>query len=565
MKVVCIGASACGPRAASRFARAVDNADVTIIEKRSYITPATCGLPYLIASDRVPLLTMTPVGVERTPMWLKKAKMVDTLMEHEVVSIDRQNMKLQVKNLKEGNVFEMDYDKLVIATGSRPFVPPIEGADLKGVHVVKGYEEAHPLVEHLKSVPEEEKETYPVVVVGAGLIGMEMASEFYEMGFRNITIVEGMDQILTMMDKDMELLVRRHVKSKGVKIHLNTFCKGFEGEDGVVKRIKLGEENTIDASLVIMSVGVRPNDAIAKECGITCHAKGGILVDEFCRTSDPNIYAGGDVALVTNIITGEQVYAPLGSVSNRAGHVIGSHLTGQDEKMTGVLGSAVCKVFDFCCCRTGLSEKEAERRGVAYTVVLSPGPDRVWFMKGMKPLFTKLIVENESRMLIGFSTVGPSSNGVKHVDVAVMAMTMKATIDQVAMADFCYSPPFSKAMDNLAVACNIAKNILENRVKVVRNLEVKKMLDEEKDFVFLDVRTPGERKMMRIPQADHIILGQLHTRHEELPRDKPIIIFCKVSARAYQAQTMLRRYGFDNVIVMMGGILMWPFEIKRGE
>ncbi|OPX22793.1 MAG: pyridine nucleotide-disulfide oxidoreductase, partial [Planctomycetales bacterium 4484_123] len=272
-----------------------------------------------------------------------------------------------------------------------------------------------------------------------------------------------------------------------------------------------------------------------------------------------DIYAAGDCVECTHMVTGQSCYVPLGSTANKQGRVAAAGICGREERFPGVLGSTVCKVFDHCVARTGLTESEARQVGYEVVTVLAPAPDRAHYMPQARPLLLKLVVDAKTRRLLGAQSAGPGA-GDKRIDAAAMAITAGMTVDDIANADLAYAPPYSSAMDNLITAANIARNKLDGLMTGVTPMEVHRMLEEKKDFVFLDVRSPGEYEEVRLPNSTLIPLGALRQRLGELPQDKEIITFCKISLRGYEAALILASAGFKRVRVMDGGVVMWPYE-----
>jgi rhodanese-related sulfurtransferase len=308
-----------------------------------------------------------------------------------------------------------------------------------------------------------------------------------------------------------------------------------------------------------MGIGVRPNTALARRAGLETGETGGIKVDEHMRTSDPDIYAAGDCVQSTDILTGRPCYVPLGSTANKQGRVAAINLCGGDDTFPGVLGSTVCKVFDYCVARTGLTETAARELGHEVTAALAPAPDRANYMPTAKMLMLKLVVDSDTRRLLGAQAVGPGA-GDKRLDVAATAIAAGMTVDQLANLDLCYAPPYSPAMDNLITAANVARNKLDGHMVGMSAAEVYRMLSEKKDFVFLDVRTPGEHNQVRLPGSTLIPVSTLRGRLDEIPRDKEIVTFGQISLRGYEAALILRAAGYEKVRVLDGGITMWPYE-----
>ena len=552
MKVVIVGGVAAGPKVASKIIRLMPNAEVTIVEKGELLSYAGCGLPYYISGvvkEQAELMS-TPVGVARDPVFFQKVKNVHVSNRTEATKIDRAAKRVRIRNVG-GDESWLDYDKLVLATGATPVIPRIGGADLGNIFTLHGVHDA----EGIKSVLAEEK-AHDVVIVGGGLIGVEVTEALAEKGCR-VTIVEMLPQVLSMLDWEMARLVAQHMESHGVKVLTDTKVERFEG-DGKVASV-VADKSSLPADMVILAIGVRPNVKLAQDAGLEIGSTGAIKVDERMQTSDPDIYAAGDCVESIDLVTGRACYIPLGSTANKQGRVAAVNICGGDDTFPGVLGSTVCKVFDHCVARTGLTEAGARQGGYDVTVALAPAPDKAHFMPAAKPLLLKLVVDSKTRRLLGAESVGPGA-GDKRIDVAAMAITAGMTVDQLANADLCYAPPYSPAMDNIITAANVARNKLDGHMAGISSEEVHRMIAEKKDFTFLDVRSPGEYEQVRLPGSTLIPLGALRGRLTELPRGKEIIAFCKISLRGYEAALILKAAGFENVRVMDGGVVMWPYE-----
>lgn len=555
MKVVVIGGVAAGPKAASRIRRLCDTAEVTVVEKGKFLSYAGCGLPYYISGmveSQVELMA-TPVGTVRDSVFFRNVKDVHVMNETEATAIDRANKTVAIRT-KGGETQSLDYDKLVMATGANSFTPPIPGVDLNNIYNLKDIHDADAIKEKLA-----QHKAINAVIVGGGLIGVEVAEAFQEMGCR-ITIVEFLPHILPMMDPEMATLVEGHFEAKGVKVQTSTKVTAFEGNGSVEKVIT--DQGEFPADIVIMAVGVRPATELAVAAGLEIGPTRAIAVNEQMQTSDPNIFAAGDCAEKKNIITGKACYVPLGSTANKEGRVAANAICGISDVFPGVLGSAICKIFDFSVGRTGLGEQEARDAGYDVVTCQAPAPDKPHFMEGAKPLFLKLIADRKTRKLLGAQATGMGVAD-RRIDIAVTALSAGMTVDQLAHLDLCYAPPFSPAMDNILAAANILRNKLDGHMDGISPADVLAMLKEEASFTLLDVRTPGECDQMRIEGATHIPLGAVRSRMTELDKTKPVIAFCKISLRGYEAALILKQAGFTDVKVMDGGILMWPGKLMR--
>lgn len=552
-KVIIIGGVAAGPKAASKVIRLLPEADVTVIEKGEFLSYAGCGLPYYISGvvkNHADLMS-TPMGALRDLVFFQKVKNVHVLSRTEVVEIDRNAKEVRIRDLGSGKESNLSYDKLVLATGASPIRPSIPGNDLSNIFCLHGVRDAEGIRAALLA-----GKARDVVIVGGGLIGMETTEALVSSGCR-VTIVEMLPHTLRILDPEMARLVELHLESKGVKVLVNTRVESFQG-DGKVQAV-LTDKGAIPADMVIMGIGVRPNVALAQRAALELGETGAIKVDEHMCTSDPDIYAAGDCVESKDILTGRPCYAPLGSTANKQGRVAAINLCGGSDVFPGVLASTVCKVFDYCVARTGLTESAAKKLGYKVTTVLVPAPDRASYMPTARLLMLKMVVDSDTRRFLGAQAVGPGG-GDKRIDVAAAAITGNMTVDKVANLDLCYAPTYSPAMDNIITAANVARNKLDGYMTGVSAEEVYKMLTEKKDFFFLDVRTVGEHEQVRLPGATLIPLASLRRRLDEIPIDKEIVTFDQISLHGYEAALILKAAGFKNVRVLDGGIAMWPYE-----
>jgi pyruvate/2-oxoglutarate dehydrogenase complex dihydrolipoamide dehydrogenase (E3) component/rhodanese-related sulfurtransferase len=389
---------------------------------------------------------------------------------------------------------------------------------------------------------------------------MEMAESLADCAF-DVTVVEMLPQILPMLDSEIALLVQKHLDQQAITVRTGTKVTSLEGEDGRVRAAVCGSER-IEADLVIFAVGVRPNTELAAHAGLEIGSLGGIRVDERMCTADPDVYAAGDCVECTHLLTGEPCYLPLGSTANKQGRVAAMNLCGEEDVFPGVLGSTVLKVCDFAVGCTGLTEKQARQAGFETVSCLCPMPDRTHYYPGAKGILLKLVAERGSGRLLGVQAVGPG-DVPKRVDSAVAAVTAGMTVEQLSKLDLCYAPPYASAMDNLVTAANVLRNKMEGRMVGIASSEVKQKLEDAEDFFLLDVRSPGEVAAAAIPGAVNIPLGKLRAAVEEIPSDKPVVCFCQLSLRGYEAATILEAAGREGIMVMDGGVAMWPYETVR--
>lgn len=551
--VLIIGGVTAGPKAAAKIIRLHPDADVTIIEKDSLLSYAGCGLPYYVAGlvrDQKRLIS-SQAGVVRDLVFFRDVKNVHVLNQTEAMEIDRAGKRVRVRDAVTHRESWLGYDKLLIATGASPVVPASLKSSLKNVFTLHGMRDAEGIRAALASGGARD-----VVIVGGGLIGIEMTEALVSKGAR-VTIVEKLPHILPMVDEEIALLVEQNLEANGVRVLKNTPVLALVGE-GAVSAVKTAEGN-LACDMVILAVGVKPNVQLGKSCGLKLGSTGAIAVDAYMQTSDPDILAAGDCVETRDMITDRATYVPLGSTATKQARVAAVNICGGREVFPGIVGSCICKVFEYGVGRTGLGELDARALGFDVVTAMVPGPDRAHYMPTVAPLLLKLIVDRASRRLLGVQATGTGASD-KRIDVAAMAIRAHLTVDELANADLCYAPPYSPTLDNLITAANVARNKLDGHMTGVSPSEVNRMLNDRVDFVFLDVRTPEEHERVRLPKSTLIPLGAIRGRMGELPRDKDIVTFCDSSLRGYEAALMLQSAGFKRVRVMDGGMAMWPYE-----
>jgi len=561
-KIVVIGGSAAGPKAAARARRMDENAEITIIQKAPDLSMASCGYPYYVGGvfDDRNMLLCTPTGIVRDPKFYLNAKGIVARTETEAVKIDRKTKTVTVKNLKNGDREDIPYDKLIITTGAVPRKIPVPGADLEGITTLQSMKDA----DYLRKVRDDKKITR-AVVIGGGLIGIETC-EALQLASIEITVVEMLPQLLTFLDWELAKLVENHVKSKGANVITANGVAEFLGENGRLTGVKLQNGTELPCELAVVAIGVNPNTAIAGDAGLKLGETGGLIVNEFMQTSDPDIYAAGDCVESLNMITGRNVHAPYGDLANLQGRVAGENaINGNSAKFNGTIQTGVCKVFDFAAGSTGLSEKSA--RAVGYNdieTVINASPDKPGFMTGLL-LVTKIVADKKNGKILGVQCVGPGDVS-KQLAIWAMAIRGNLTIDDMINADLPYAPPFSLAIDHSIAGAHIMQNKLKGRMKGISCSDVKKKVDAGEKLFILDARGPDEYEQMRLGIGERLIpIGALRNRLNEIPDDKnaEIICFCKISLRGYEAARVLEGRGWKNVKVMEGGVAAWPFTREK--
>lgn len=493
-RIIIIGGSAAGPKAAAKARRLDEHADIILLQKGADLSMASCGYPYYVGGtfdDRNQLIC-TATGVVRDSKYYLNAKSIDARTSTEVTAIDRAKKTVSFKKLDNGETGSLPYDKLIIATGAIPRMPPIPGIDLKGISTLQSMSDA----DFLRGV-RDQRSVKKAVVVGGGLIGIETAEALQEAGIE-VTIVEMLPQILTFLDWEMAKLVENHARSKGANVIVNNGVAEFLGKDGHITGVKLKNGTELECELAVVSIGVIPNVKLAKDAGLTIGALGGIEVDNHMRTSDKDIYAVGDCVEIQHRLTGKKVLAPYGDLANLEGRVAGENvIMGDVATFPGTVQSGICKVFEYSAGATGLSEGNALKNGFTDVITaVNASPDKPGFMGG-KVVVTKLVANKKTGKILGAQVVGPG-NVAKQVAQWALAIQGGLTVDDMVNADLPYAPPFSLAIDHAIAAAHIMQNKIKDRMKGISVVDVKKKLDAgEKPFI-LDARGPDEFEAMRL-------------------------------------------------------------------
>lgn len=563
-RIVVIGGSAAGPKAAAKARRLDQHAEITIIQKDPDLSMASCGYPYYVGGffdDRNELLS-TPTGVVRDPKFFFNAKGIKAMTRSEVTSIDRKAKRLSYRDLETGSVSELEYDKLVIATGATPAMPPVPGIDLDGITTLQSMRDA----DFLRKVRDDGK-IRDAVIIGGGLIGVETCEALHLAGIR-ITVVEMLPQILKFLDLQLAKLLENHVRSHAADVITDNGVAEFLGDNGRLTAVKLANGTELPCELAVVAIGVRPNVALARKAGLKVGELGGISVNEAMQTSDPDIYAVGDCVEIPHLLTGKPTLAPYGDLANLQGRVAAQNMIfGSDDPVTfpGTIQTGICKVFDYAAGSTGLNEVQAREAGYDDVVsVVNAGLDKPHFM-GAKLLVSKMVADRASGSLIGYQCIGPGDVS-KRVAAAAMAIQGKLTVMDLVNADLPYAPPFSQALDHLITTAHILDNKMRGRMAGISAEEVKRKVDTGDEAFLLDLRGPDEYQQMRLGIGEVLIpLGALRGRLDELPSDKnrEIVCFCKISLRGYEAASLLAGHGWHNVKVMEGGIMAWPFAREK--
>ncbi|MBI9110611.1 FAD-dependent oxidoreductase [Maridesulfovibrio ferrireducens] len=564
--VVVIGAVALGPKAACRFKRLRQDAKVTLIDRDDVFSYGGCGIPYFVSGDvsEASALRATAFHMVRDEPFFRDIKGVDVLSSTEATKIDRDKKQVHITNLKTGDKSVLDYDQLVIGTGATPRKLNLPGENLENVYYVGNMHDAEMIKQGIT-----QGKFGKAVVVGAGFIGLEMADAFSDMWGIETTVVEIFDQILPrMVSPVLAKMGQNHMQEQGVEFKLGQTVTRIEG-DGKVERV-VTSDGTIEADIVIISAGVLPNDKLARECGLDCSERGGILVDETMRTSDPDIFSGGDCVIIKNAVDDSPFYLPMGSMANRQGRVIGGNLAGRNEAFPAAAGSFVVKLFEKSIAGTGLSLASAKQAGFDAVSVMLIMADRAHFYPVKDMMILEMTVDKSTRRVLGLQGYASSGDAmVGRINAVAGMMKFKPTIEDVSNLEVAYSPPFASAMDVLNAIANMADNALAGmNYGHGPDVFAKYWAEREcSDYCFLDVREHADAEpfLEKYPEYWHNIpQGEIPARFKELPKDKKIVLVCNTGGRSYEAQVMLHGLGFDEVLNTQGGMAVikaWGVDI----
>lgn len=557
-KIVVIGGVAAGPKAACRAKRLMPKAEVILIDQDSLISYGGCGIPYYVAGDVADesALRSTSFHVLRDEAYFQKYKGVKTLTSTKVLAIDRLAKTVKIKNLKNGQEEDIDYDKLVLATGSQPYVLPIPGAELDGVFTIANLHKAIEIKDRIAK-----GRVGKAVVIGGGAIGIEMAESLTDLWGVETSVVEFKDQLLpNIIDWSLAAMLCSHIRESGVEVFLGESASEIVGNDGKVVGVQT-TKRLLEADLVIMAVGVHAQSQLAKEAGLRVSDKGGIVVNRRMQTSDPDIYAAGDCVKLTNLITGKHFYAAFGSLANKEGRVVGDNLAGIPSTFDGAVGSFIMKAFDVCIGATGLSLEMAKAEGFDADFSLTAPPDRAHFYPSQEIITCIMVFDRRTRKVLGVQAFGPMNDNISaRINAAAAYLTMGADIDDFANMEMAYAPPFSAAIDTINAAAYVAGNLCDNRMRQITMEEFYEWMTDfslHPEWVVLDVRHEKQAEPFRVKYGKEVWVSmpddQLRERYEELPRDKMLIIFCNAGSRSYEIQIFLDFVGLTNNIVLCGG------------
>ncbi|EGR2040656.1 FAD-dependent oxidoreductase [Vibrio cholerae] len=548
-KILIVGGVAGGASAAARARRLSEDAQIIMFERGNFVSFANCGLPYHIGGDikdRSKLLLQTPES------FLARFN-VDVRIMNEVLSINRQDKTVAVKNLLDGSEYEETYDFLLLSPGASPIVPPIPGLNNPLTHSLRNIPDMDRIIKSIQMNKPEH-----ATVVGGGFIGLEMMEAFHQLGIKT-SLIEMADQVMTPVDREMAGFAHAEIRAKGIDLKLGVALESVQflrnehiasieaGENEKHQHLEgeleltLNNGEKIITDILIMAIGVRPETKLAIEAGLKIGALGGIYTNEYMQTSDPSIYAVGDAVEEKDFVTGEQTLVPLAGPANRQGRMAADNMLGRKETYQGTQGTAICKIFDLAVASTGKNEKQLKRAGIEYEKVYVHTSSHASYYPGAEVVSFKMLFDPKSGKILGAQAVG--KDGIdKRIDVMAVAQRAGMTVEQLQHLELTYAPPYGSAKDVINQAAFAANNIIKGDATAIHYDEIEKLSENQ---VLLDVRNPGELESIGfLKGAINIPVDQLRHRMNELPKDKEIVIYCQVGLRGNVAYRQLVNNGF---------------------
>lgn len=550
MKIVIVGGVAGGATAAARLRRIDEKAEIVLVERGQYISFANCGLPYHISgaiAERESLLVTT------ADMFRARYR-VDVRDRTEAIAIDRAAKLVRMRNLATGEEYDESYDRLLLSPGAEPVRPKMPGIDSPRIFGLRNIPDLDRIMEHLdKTQPRR------AVVIGGGFIGVEVAENMHERGIFT-TLIEGADQIIAPLDAEMAAIVHSHLRDKHIELYLSDKIQQFEDKDDhTVVYLESGKR--LQADIVVLAIGVRPETTLARGAGLELGNIGGIKVNEYMQTSDASIYAVGDAIEVTHTISGKQALIPLAGPANRQGRYVADNMVfGNTCKYKGTLGTAILKAFDLGAAGTGLNEKQLKAAGIPHqSIIIHPGSHASYY-PGAMPVSLKLIFNPQDGKILGAQAVG-ADGADKRVDVIATAIAAGMTVHDLTELELSYAPPFGSAKDPVNVAGYVAGNVLNGSHDIIHWHELQAA--DPASIQLIDVRTAEEFGLGSIRGARNIDVNTLRERMGELDPAKPVVLFCQVGLRGYLAQRILKHAGFANVRNLTGGYKTYAWAVDK--
>ena len=530
-KIVIVGGVAGGASAAARARRLSESAEIVILERGEHVSFANCGLPYHIGGQipqRAALLLQTPES-------FKRRFNVDVRIFSEVIAIDRENRQLTVRNRLTGEQMYESYDKLLLSPGAAPVQPPIPGLDNARTFTLRNLPDMDRILLAI-----EQQQPRHATVVGGGFIGLEMVEALHSRGIA-VTLLELGEQVMAPVDKEMANLLHATMQQHGVDLKLQTGLQAVVASEPRALQLQLSTGESLETELMILAIGVKPENLLAAQSGLELGSHGGIKVNGAMQTSDPDIYAVGDAVETPELVTGKPGLMPLAGPANRQGRLAADHMLGRDVTYKRTQGTAICKLFDLAVASTGLNEKSLKRLGLAYEKIYVHTASHASYYPGAYPVSLKLLFDPHNGKILGAQAVG--KDGVdKRIDILAVAMRAGLSVLELEDLELTYAPPFGSARDVVNQAGMVAANVIKGDEEVCHVTDIQARTEEQ---WLLDVRNPGELTAIgTIPGAVNIPLDELRHRLDELPRDKEILITCMVGLRGHVAYRLLANSGF---------------------
>jgi len=543
MKYIVIGAVAGGASAAARLRRLNEKAEIVIFEKGEYISYANCGLPYYIGdviSDRNKLFVQTATS-------FRSRFNIDVRISTEVTGIDTVNKTVSARNLLTGEEYTESFDKLVLSPGAEPIRPPLPGISLPGIFTLRNVTDTDFIKQYV-----DQRKNGRAVVIGAGFIGLEMAENLHDLGM-NVSVVEMGNQILAPVDFPVAAMAQQHIRTKGVDLRLSSAVTGFEKENDTLK-VLLKDGTVLDADVVILSIGVRPDTRLAVAAGLELGTAKGIWVNEYLQTSHPDIYAVGDAIEFANPVTGQSMNTYLAGPANKQGRIAANNIVlGNKHLYNGSINTAIVKVFDMTVATAGTASKHLKMAGINHIVSTNHSGSHAGYYPGAKQMTIQIAFSPEDGRLYSAQIAG--YDGVdKRIDILASVIKNKGTIYDLTEFEHAYAPPYSSAKDPVNMAGFIAENILHDRLNIFYWNDLG---DSDDNSYLLDVRTIKEFDAGHIEGAANIPVDEIRNRLHEIPAGKRIDIYCEAGLRGYLANRILRQNGFNEVFNLSGGYVLW--------
>jgi len=528
-KILIVGGVAGGATTAARLRRLDEFADIILFERGEFISFANCGLPYHIGG----IISSRDALVVQTAEDMQKKFHIDVRTFHEVVAIDRERHEIKVTNVMSGTTYTETYDKLILSTGSQPIKPPVPGIhEAKNLFTLRNI----PDMDLIKAFIAEHKPK-KAAVIGGGFIGIEMMENLHHLGMK-VTLIEMAPQVMNMFDFEMAQIMHQHIVEKGISLILNDGVKSFDQEG---KQITLASGTKIMTDLIIFAIGVRPDNKLAKDAGLTLTERGAIKVDEHMLTSDPDIYAIGDVVEVPHLVSKKHMLAALAGPANKQGRFVANHIVGIKDSYEGTLATSAAKLLDLNIASTGLNEKTLKKLHLTYKAIHIHPTSHASYYPNAEPMALKVLFNPDTEEIYGAQAVG--GEGVdKRIDVLSTAIYAKMKVTSLKHLDLAYAPPFSSAKDPVNMIGFVAENILEGMVDTITWQEMHELA--AKGSYVLDIRERAEYMMEYLPGSVNIPLTELREHLNEIPKDQPIYVYCHVGTRGYTAARILSQHGF---------------------